>query len=134
MTDLRKLPDRLLGAIIALLVLMGSFTFTPATLPGFDFCWFHRLTGLPCAGCGLTRSICCISHLDFARAWSFNPFGYLVYATAIYLLLRPLTSKYFPNLEKAFANTKMRWAFPIGVVVCFFLFGLWRIIRILASR
>ncbi|HTY63662.1 MAG TPA: DUF2752 domain-containing protein [Acidobacteriota bacterium] len=127
------MSDRILGAIVALLVLVASLVFTPATLPGFDLCWFHRMTGLPCAGCGITRSICCISHLDFARAWSFNPFGYFVYVAAIYLLFRPLTIQYCPNLEKAFSNTKLRWAFPLCVVVCFLLFGLWRIIRIVTS-
>lgn len=130
---MRRLPSRIWGVIIALSVLVGSFAFTPATLPRIDLCWFHRMTRLPCAGCGMTRSICCISHLEFARAWSFNPFGYFVYAAAIYLLFRPLTATYIPDLEKAFSHTKLRWAFPICAVVCFLLFGLWRIIRIMTS-
>jgi len=130
---MRGLTGRIRGAMLALLGLAGSFAFTPETLPSIDLCWFHRMTGLPCAACGLTRSICCISHLEFARAWLFNPFGYFFYAAAIYLGFRPLTARYLPDLEKAFSRTKLRYAFPIGAVVCFFLFGLWRMIRIMAS-
>jgi len=130
---MRGLTGRTWGVISAVSVLASSFAFTPATLPCIDLCWFHRMTQLPCAGCGMTRSICCISHLEFARAWSFNPFGYFVYAAAIYLLFRPLTVAYIPGLERAFFHTKLRYALPICTVVCFLLFGFWRMIRIMTS-
>jgi len=42
-----------------------------------ESCWFKRLTGLGCPGCGLTRSVICLVHGNFPGAWDFNPGGYL---------------------------------------------------------
>ena len=42
-----------------------------------ESCWFKRLTGMVCPGCGLTRSVICLVHGDFLGAWHFNPGGYL---------------------------------------------------------
>lgn len=42
-----------------------------------ESCWFKRLTGLGCPGCGLTRSVICLVHGNFLGAWDFNPGGYL---------------------------------------------------------
>ena len=66
----------------AALVLVASFLMVPSGLPAFDICLFHRLSGFPCPGCGLSRAFCAISHGDWAAAWGFNPFGFLFYAWA----------------------------------------------------
>ena len=44
-----------------------------------ELCASRRMFGLPCPGCGLTRSFISISHGQFARAWSFNPVSFLLY-------------------------------------------------------
>ncbi|WP_045726693.1 DUF2752 domain-containing protein [Xanthomonas sp. GPE 39] len=36
-------------------------------------CPFHRLTGLYCPGCGSTRCLHALVHLDLAHAWASNP-------------------------------------------------------------
>lgn len=46
-------------------------------IPLPESCWFKRLTGLGCPGCGLTRSVICLVHGNFLDAWGFNPGGYL---------------------------------------------------------
>lgn len=53
-------------------------------LPLPDSCWYKRLTGHACPGCGLTRSVICLFHGEFFRAWHFNPGGYLVFAILVY--------------------------------------------------
>jgi len=55
----------------------------PTTGLGFVLCWFKNLTGLPCPGCGLTRSFACISHLHFGEALHYHPFGPIIYAVAL---------------------------------------------------
>ena len=47
-------------------------------LPEVPLCWFHSMTGLPCPGCGLTRSVFAIGGGDFADAWRYISFGYVV--------------------------------------------------------
>jgi hypothetical protein len=119
------------GMTIAFWALCASFIFTPATLPHIDFCWFHRLTGLPCASCGITRSFCCLSHGRFSQAWAYNPFGYFAYASAIAMLLWPLFAKYFPGLHKGILKSKLPRIFLICIVASFVLFGFYRIIMII---
>lgn len=45
-------------------------------------CVFHRLTGLPCLGCGGTRCARNLVHLDFVQAFLFHPGFCLVVALA----------------------------------------------------
>ena len=45
-----------------------------------ESCWFKRLTGMECPGCGLTRSVICLVHGNYLEAWHFNPGGYLFLA------------------------------------------------------
>jgi hypothetical protein len=49
-------------------------------------CPFRLATGLPCPGCGLTRSWVFIAHGDFGAALRANPFGYLTMAAAVALI------------------------------------------------
>ena len=45
-------------------------------------CLFYHLTGLPCPGCGLTRSFVCLGHGRFWESLHWHPLG-----PAIFLLL-----------------------------------------------
>jgi len=51
-----------------------------------ESCWFKRLTGADCPGCGLTRSVIALVHGEFSRAWRFNPGGYFVFALIVFQL------------------------------------------------
>jgi hypothetical protein len=63
-----------LGAL-ALVLLTAAL---PSQGAGVQICFFRYLTGLPCPGCGLTRSFSCILHGDFARGYEYHPFGYVL--------------------------------------------------------
>ena len=60
-----------------------AFVHPPGGL-GVCVCLFRTATGIPCPGCGLTRSLSCTLHGEFAAAWSYHPFGPIL---AILLLL-----------------------------------------------
>ena len=63
-----------LGALA--LVLLAAVL--PSQGAGVPLCVFRYLTGLPCPGCGLTRSFSCILHGDFSRGYDYHPFGYVL--------------------------------------------------------
>jgi hypothetical protein len=63
-----------LGAL-ALVLLAAAL---PSQGAGVPLCVFRFVTGLPCPGCGLTRSFSCILHGDFARGYDYHPFGYVL--------------------------------------------------------
>ncbi len=76
-------------------ILLGALVLSPA-LPGSrslrllsrelpQVCTFHTLTGIPCPGCGLTRSLVAAVRGDFAGSWSSHRLGLL---TLFYLLLQ----------------------------------------------
>lgn len=68
----------LLEAGIMGLALFGAALLPPARPLPFDLCVMHRLTGLPCLTCGLTRSVCYLVQGDWAASLAFHPAGGLV--------------------------------------------------------
>jgi len=52
-------------------------------LPLPESCWYKRLTGVGCPGCGLTRCVICLFHGEYFRAWQFNPGGYVFFAMLV---------------------------------------------------
>ena len=51
-------------------------------------CLFYALTGLPCPGCGLTRSFVCISHGHWRESLHWHPLGLVIYGVFLLLWLR----------------------------------------------
>jgi hypothetical protein len=46
----------------------------------FSLCAFQRLTGRPCPGCGMTRAMVDLAHLDFAGSLRMHPLGVVLAA------------------------------------------------------
>ncbi|MCB9597028.1 MAG: DUF2752 domain-containing protein [Sandaracinaceae bacterium] len=101
---------------------------------GIPMCWLKALTGVPCPGCGLTRSITNISHLHFAEAALYHPFGFPLYLLALVLVVALV----WPRARRAFVRLLIRndviarrayWTFVGGFIV----FGVGRIAVALVS-
>jgi hypothetical protein len=45
---------------------------------GHLVCWLNISTGLPCPGCGLTRSLSCAMRGMFLESWQQHPLGLLI--------------------------------------------------------
>ncbi len=58
------------GLLIALVVVVI------ATVLGRGICYFRNITGMPCPGCGMTRSFLLILQGKFKQAWELHPFAY----------------------------------------------------------
>jgi hypothetical protein len=72
--------ERGAGAAV-FLALLATAAFLPAGRPlPFDLCVLHRLTGVSCLGCGLTRSICHLLQGDLAGSLRLHPAGVLMAA------------------------------------------------------
>lgn len=56
------------------------FFFNPATHAFFPVCQFHRLTGLNCPGCGMTRALHALLHGELLTALRDNAFFVLTLA------------------------------------------------------
>ena len=69
--------------IIIPLVLLGL----PATYfdTGESLCLSKRLLDMECYGCGITRAIMHLIHLDFEQAWSYNKLSFIVFPLLAFL-------------------------------------------------
>ena len=55
-------------AVTAAGIAATVFFFNPASHKFYPVCQFHRLTGLNCPGCGMTRALYALLHGDFSTA------------------------------------------------------------------
>ncbi len=53
-----------------------------------SFCLFYHLTGLPCPGCGLTRSFVCLGHGRLWESLHWHPLGPAIFLLFALLWLR----------------------------------------------
>jgi len=91
----RYLTPHLIVLSICLVILIGGVLISPAksgdghltigSLPVPDTCSFKNLTGIPCPGCGLTRSIVAAAHGDVKQSFQHHRLGLL---TLLYVLLQ----------------------------------------------
>jgi hypothetical protein len=79
-----------LGVLTA--VLVGSVIWHPLDEGGFVICLLRRATGLPCPGCGLTRSFCAIAKGQVDRSFHFHALGPVLFAMACVYWLRGIAA------------------------------------------
>lgn len=76
-----------------------------------SLCPFHNLSGVPCPGCGLTRSFVCLAHGQIAAAFEFHPLGPLLFAGAIAGVFSAFWTP--PNLS----YRAQKWALATGAAL-----------------
>ena len=78
---------RILGAAIGLAVILTSFFYDPhwGEQQGIILCVSRNLTGIPCPGCGLTRSFCALAHGHLGLSFSSHLFGPILGLLTLYL-------------------------------------------------
>ncbi len=107
---LRRVRTHLTGAdLVATGGVAGigvAFLLSPEHIEdGPVLCPFRALTGLPCPGCGLTRSWVYAAHGWWQESFAANPFGLLVVAAvlvfAVVVVVRRVRRRPPPELDKA---------------------------------
>ncbi len=113
-----------LTAAFAVTGLILSF-FLPTDGLGVPICWFKSYFELSCPGCGLTRSVTCISQLQFSKAWSYHPFGVLVYALFVANVVMLVIPKQTRAAVRNWMAKNERWFRPVymAIVTSFLVFG-----------
>lgn len=95
---------------------------------GFDICWIHRMFGVPCPACGLTRSVTSLTHGRFQQAVVYHPFGPVLYVmlvcAGLYAILPPRVRE---RLALRAAESERAWRIGYRLFLAtFFGFGLLR--------
>lgn len=114
--------------LVAALALAASLVLPARGLYGVDLCLFHRTTGLPCPGCGMTRAFCAIGHGQFVRAWALHPFAFPFYGMALGLVSAPLLVRWIPALDRQ-EGQRILGYLGMGLLMAMGLFGLVRMAR-----
>ena len=103
---------------------------------GISVCWFSGATGLPCPGCGVTRSLSCGLRGLWLESWHYHPLGMFILAlfgftAAQSLLPRPARERLAQGLkDRAFSCNTVYLAF----LVVFIGFGVARAISHFGAR
>jgi hypothetical protein len=95
---------------LLLFIVAGPFYlfFLPADYfdSGDTLCIYKNLFDFDCPGCGLTRGIMHLMHLDFKTAWRFSPLSFLVAPLLamlwLHLLAKLVNRKVFGFFEKLY--------------------------------
>ena len=116
-------PQSFLNAHKATLLRIAALTavFVTAwfwTWEGPGLCSFHRLTGLDCPGCGMTRAFHQLSHGNLAEALEFNLLSPVVFFSFLLVLLLDVF-QFATGLRINFSKLRgvMWWGGWVGFVV-----------------
>jgi len=114
---------RIVTAIVALLLLL-----TASGLPVWR-CPVHALFGVPCPGCGLTRSILCLLKGDWRESLSYHPFGILFFiAGALVSLAAFLPEKWGKAMGRVIEKVEMQTGLTMIALLSALLFGVLRLL------
>jgi len=87
----RVRASRLSRGLGATGLLAATFLLPPRRPLPFDLCLLHRLTGLPCLTCGLTRAVCLFARGEWGASLAMHPAGGLAFGvllvTCLWLLV-----------------------------------------------
>lgn len=84
---LRRTHQTMLAIAVGVLLLSALLVIRPdqkvalwclPNWPAPESCMSRTAWGIPCPGCGLTRSFVALAHGEFARSWSYNRMGWVL--------------------------------------------------------
>lgn len=123
------------GGALALGFIYLPFALFARTQDGFTHgggipCIWRSITGYPCPGCGLTRSLASMSHLDIVSAVRFNPSGFLIVLAAVIAVVKPQVLISARNFYERKIATKSDRSVMIASASLFLIISILNIIRV----
>lgn len=108
------------------LFLLVSFFWQPSD-NGIILCYFRSLTGLPCPGCGLTRSLCAVAKGQIIHSFQCHIFGPLVFLIAIVFWVRAIAELIYHKTVTIVLTEKTKQRLIPAVIIFLCLFWCFRI-------
>jgi hypothetical protein len=111
------------ASLFAWIILAAVILHPPHGL-NLPICWMQTYAGVPCPGCGLTRSMSCAVRGMMADSWSYHPFGALFLGAFAFLALLSLDQRLRARLN--LFRTAHRRALTIAYtlfIAAFLMFG-----------
>ena len=85
--------------LLALCVLAGTFVLGLNPHSHGPACIFRLTTGIPCPGCGMTRSLSSIWRGDFLLSLRFHPLGLPLFGICVCCILFFVSDRFCPRLQ-----------------------------------
>ena len=111
------------------LVLISGLASRIAAIP--HFCLLQRVLGVPCPGCGISRSLLAAAHGHFSAAWNFNPAGIVFWFFLVYEIAARILIVWRDSLAVVLQYTFTGWENIL--IVSLWLVWFWRLALILPS-
>lgn len=111
----RLSPPVVLGAAVLMAAALLPLPKNGSILGLPSLCPFNNVTGIPCPGCGLTRSFVSLGHGDVSQAFVWHPLGPLLFGAALIYVVGSLWGRRFPH----------QWQRPLGVLTVGSLLTFW---------
>ncbi len=102
---------------------------------GAALCPSLRWTALPCPGCGLTRAVSAMTHLEVLDALRFNPFGVIVQGVMVVSLINALLGARWRAGVRLRLLPHARRLDRLGnaLILAFFAYGVGRLLAVVAG-
>ncbi len=109
------------------IIALGVALLLPLGAVDVSICVFYNMTGLPCPGCGLSRSLHSFVHLQPGHALMYHPLGFFGALGAVFFTLTAV----WRAPGRLFERYKHHTAFAMGVLaVALIVFAIVRIVWI----
>ena len=72
-----------------------------------SLCVFRNQTGIPCAGCGITRAMVCLAHGHVSEAIAYHPLSPLAFALLVGLTLNGVIALVRPDQPRSLLTPRL---------------------------
>lgn len=110
-------PRRIIKIATGGLVLVAIYYFLNLKFGFTISCWFERLTGWYCPGCGVTRMLFAIIEGNFYQAFRFNPLVFILLIFAAILLVNYLICYKKGEIQAALYKQTPHWFWIVLLII-----------------
>lgn len=112
------LKKKAVTLLILALLLVGYLLFFHFVLPDTPSCFYKQVFGIPCPGCGITRSFVSLIQFDIKNAFHYNYLFWIYPIIGFVIIFRER-----PRVEKVF-HSKIFWILCTTLVIGVYIYRL----------